>query len=109
MLRNCFVIASKVLRKCFEISCDAPLSTDRNYPVRALLGHMTGATPAWDLPFHRNFERLVLGCSDAVDSESGRIFQGVSRFAVFCTVPSFFFLLLLFFRARVLLYRIVKA
>ena len=52
---------------------------------------MTGATPVWDPPFHRNFGRLVLSCIDASDSESRRIFQHFSRstrFASLCTAPN---------------------
>ena len=51
---------------------------------------MTGATPVWDPPLHRNFGRLVLSCIDASDSESRRIFQHFSRstrFACLCTAP----------------------
>ena len=52
---------------------------------------MTGATPLWEPPLHRNFGRLVLVCIDSYDSESRRFFLNFSRstrFTILCTAPN---------------------
>jgi hypothetical protein len=53
--------------------------------------YMTGATPAWDPLFSRNFRQLVLGCIEASDSERRRFSQHFSRstrFAYFCAAAN---------------------